>query len=45
MRNNATPVLQSKSGYFPNGLTIDGVRWEGEFYLLSSEAYEALLVR
>jgi hypothetical protein len=37
-------VIQSKSGYFPAGMTVDGDRWEGEYYILSREAYEAMFL-
>jgi hypothetical protein len=40
--NSATTVIQHKSGYFPEGLTIDGTFWSGEYYVLSAEAYEAM---
>lgn len=41
--NKIEAILESKSGYFPNGLTVEGQRFEGEYYLLSKEAYEAML--
>jgi hypothetical protein len=38
------PVLQSRSGYFKNGMSVNGEKWEGEYYILSAEAYEALML-
>ena len=40
--NSPQTVIQNKSGYFPEGLIIDGTFWAGEYYVLSSEAYEAM---
>lgn len=42
-RNKA--VLQSRSGYFPEGVQINGVQWDGEYYLLSGDAYRAMFER
>jgi hypothetical protein len=42
--NSTTAVLQNKSGYFPDGLEINGQPWEGSYYVISKEAYEALML-
>lgn len=42
--SSTTAVLQSRSGYFPSGVEINGEQWEGEFYVLSGEAYRAMML-
>lgn len=42
--SSTTAVLQNRSGYFPAGVEINGEKWEGEFYVLSGEAYRAMML-
>lgn len=42
--SSTTAVLQSRSGYFPEGVEINGEKWDGEYYLISGEAYRAMML-
>lgn len=43
--NASKAVHQSRSAYFPEGVVINGEKWEGAFYVLSAEAYTEMFFR